>query len=92
MERLFGCETLAQLNILTDSAKRQLTGNTSGGDPDLFVYRRDNPGDRFFVEVKDHDRLTNKQHATFPFIHKICPIIVARLKDSATIEAQPKSA
>ena len=85
MEVLFGSDTLAQLNALTDVAKRQLTSKTGwshGGDPDLFAYRADNPRDRFFVEVKDHDHLTNMQKATFPLIHKLCPIIVARIEES----------
>jgi hypothetical protein len=59
--------------------KRRLTGNRGGGDPDLFVHRPASSQDRFFVEVKHHDRLTRKQMATFPLIRRLCPVAVARL-------------
>jgi len=79
MEAIFGAASLADLNLRADAAKKKETGNRGGGDPDLFVYHPDDPPDRFFVEVKHHDHLTDKQRTTFPLIEELCPIVVARL-------------
>jgi hypothetical protein len=79
MEQIFGKERLAELNARADQAKRKKTGNRSGGDPDLFVFRKGDPADRFFVEVKDRDHLTGKQKATFRLIRELCRVVVARL-------------
>ncbi len=79
MEAVFGARVLAELNTRTDKAKRRHTGNRAGGDPDLFVVRRGDPKDRFFVEVKHHDHITMKQSVTFPLIEELCPIKIARL-------------
>jgi hypothetical protein len=76
MEKIFGSESLADLNARADKAKGKLKG---GGDPDLFVFRRDNPRDRFFVEVKHRDQLTEKQRATFSLIQELCPIRILRV-------------
>jgi hypothetical protein len=48
-------------------------------DPDLFAFRPGAPADRFFVEVKHHDQITEKQRVAFPLIEQLCPVIVARL-------------
>ena len=71
MANLLGVElaTLDALNHLTDKAKIAATGNRGGGDPDLFIYKPDG-SERFFVEVKWKDQLTNKQLVTFPMIRK----------------------
>lgn len=73
-------EQVAELNRQCDALKKRLSGNAGGGDPDLFVYSSD--GDRFFVEVKDHDELIKTQRATFPKIAKIlgCDVLVARVR------------
>jgi hypothetical protein len=83
MEAIFGVQVLADLNEEADIAKREATGNRGGGDPDLFAFRPGVPTDRFFVEVKHHDKLIEKQRVTFPFIEQLCPIIVARLVSTA---------
>ncbi|MCJ7706900.1 MAG: hypothetical protein MUO38_04690, partial [Anaerolineales bacterium] len=71
MEAIFGNGTLAELNRIADRKKRLHTGNASGGDPDLFVFRG---ADRFFVEVKWRDHITAKQTATFPLIERLCNV------------------
>lgn len=79
MERIFGKERLAKLNTRADQAKYKHTGSRGGGDPDLFAFRKDDPDDRFFVEVKHRDQVTAKQEVTFPLIRELCPVVVARL-------------
>jgi len=79
MEAIFGARTLAELNEEADLAKRNRTGSRGGGDPDLFAFRSGVPTDRFFVEVKHHDQITQKQRVAFHFIEQLCPIIIARL-------------
>lgn len=69
---------LDALNEQADLAKRNATGNTSGGDPDLFCYRLDTT-ERFFVEVKHHDRLTAKQQATFEVIRQYWDVKLVRI-------------
>jgi len=76
MEDIFGWKIVADLNARADKAKGKMKG---GGDPDLFVFRPDNPKGRFFVEVKHRDQLTKKQRATFSFIQELCPIKVVRV-------------
>lgn len=60
MEAIFGERELAELNELADAAKLKKTGNTAGGDPDLFAFRPEIPKDRFFVEVKHRDQIIEK--------------------------------
>jgi hypothetical protein len=79
MEAIFGSEVLAELNRQADVLKRKKTGNSGGGDPDMFVFKGSKPEDRFFVEVKHKDHFTKKQLVTFPIIEKICPVIVVRI-------------
>jgi hypothetical protein len=69
MESFFGADVLRKLNARADAAKRRLTGNAGGGDPDLFVFRESK---HFFVEVKWKDRITRKQRVTFPLIERFC--------------------
>ncbi len=71
---------IEELNRQCDVAKTKVGGNRSGGDPDLFVFNA--VGDRFFVEVKDKDKLKPKQSATFLKIKEIlgCEVRIARIK------------
>ncbi|MGE4223100.1 MAG: hypothetical protein AB7I23_07145 [Vicinamibacterales bacterium] len=79
MEALFGVDALRKLNEAIDRAKRADTKGVGGGDPDLFVF---GGGERFFVEVKWNDEITDKQNATFPLIEALLgvEIKVARLE------------
>jgi len=81
MQRIFGAPTLARLNAAADRVKRQHAGNTGGGDPDLFVFHGQ---DRFFVEVKWRDQITDKQSATFPLIERMCKteVRIARIYEA----------
>jgi hypothetical protein len=76
----FPLDQLEKFNCIADAEKIAATGNRAGGDPDLFVFRH--AGERFFVEVKDRDRLGKKQIATFPLIESIlrCEVKLARLR------------
>ncbi len=80
MFKHFPREQVEEFNRVADAEKIAATGNRSGGDPDLFVFRR--AGERFFIEVKDKDRLGRKQITTFPLIESIlgCEVKVARLR------------
>lgn len=51
----FGEERVRALNEAAATCRQQLIGKAAGGDPDLFVRSRQEPGDRFFVEVKLED-------------------------------------
>jgi hypothetical protein len=71
MLRIFGKRQVADLNDEADRIKKEMKGSTSGGDPDLFIFNRDNPTDRFFVEVKDRgDKLAELQKVCFGLIEK----------------------
>lgn len=78
MTAFFDLETLSRLNGDADCEKKAHTGNASGGDPDLFVFRG---SEYFFVEVKWRDKITKKQSVTFPIIEKYCKtsIVMARI-------------
>lgn len=80
MFTFFDSKRLEEFNQLADKAKLDATGNRSGGDPDLFVFR--NSTDRFFVEVKDEDQLHINQLVTFPLIEEVlgCEVRLARLQ------------
>jgi hypothetical protein len=73
MEALFGVDKLRELNEATDRAKRTETKGVGGGDPDLFVF---GGRERFFVEVKWNDDITEKQNATFPLIEAVLGVEV----------------
>lgn len=89
MERIFGKQRLAELNARADLAKRRATRSRGGGDPDLFIFRKSDPSDCVFVEVKHRDQLTPKQKAAFPFIRELCPVAVARLVAAPKWQWQP---
>jgi hypothetical protein len=74
MRAVFGATTVEALNVEADRAKRQMdrgTGGRGGGDPDLFVFKG---RERFFVEVKWKDHITDKQLVTFPIIADHCDV------------------
>jgi hypothetical protein len=76
MQDKFGAPTVARLNVEADRAKLQMhqgKGNRGGGDPDLFVFKG---RERFFVEVKWQDHITEKQRVTFPLIERHCGVKV----------------
>lgn len=73
MVEIFGERVLQELNAAADAQKRTLTGNAGGGDPDLFLSR---DSAHCFVEVKWRDRITKKQHVTFPLIEQFCNVEV----------------
>lgn len=79
----FSRETLTKLNKEADAAKIRLTGNSAGGDPDLFVFKKtEGEKQHFFVEVKYKDKLRAKQEVTFPLIEKhLCEVRLAQLKE-----------
>ena len=69
---MFGME--AMLNVLREAS------HLKGGDPDLFVYKED-LSEKFFVEVKEDDKLTENQLKLFPIIVKhLCPVYVVRVR------------
>lgn len=78
MVSMFGEEPVRLLNRAADTAKIRRTGNRAGGDPDLLVFA---DHDRFFVEVKWRDRITEKQRAVFPLIEKYLkvPVRIVRI-------------
>jgi hypothetical protein len=81
MADIFGADLLERLNRKADAEKKRRTGNRAGGDPDLFVFKGDRKNDRFFVEVKYEDQLTQKQTVCFPLIERIleCEVRAARI-------------
>lgn len=72
-----------EFNKAAEEAKLQSkhNGNRGGGDPDLFVYKRDGQRVRFFVEAKHNDNLTTNQQVVFPLIEKLlgCPVKIVRI-------------
>jgi len=79
MFQWFPEELICRLNRECDVLKAAVSSSKGGGDPDLFVTNAG--GDRFFVEVKDHDELLPKQEATFQKISEIlgCDVLIARV-------------
>jgi len=62
-----------------DKAFRSIGKKVASGDPDLFVYN-ESTGDRFFVEVKENDQITDNQKVLFLLIEKfLCPVFIARV-------------
>ncbi len=76
---IFG-EARARLLIAeADEAFRSIGKKIASGDPDLFVYN-ENTGDRFFVEVKDDDQITDNQKILFPLVQQfLCSVFIARV-------------
>jgi hypothetical protein len=79
MVEVFDSEVLARFHELAAAERRAQALRSAGGDPDLFVERRGDPRDRFFVEVKledltgsraYRDRLNRQQMLLFPLIER----------------------
>jgi hypothetical protein len=64
---------------LLNKAFRSIGKKIASGDPDLFVYN-ESTEERFFVEVKENDQITDNQKTLFPLIQKcLCPVFIARV-------------
>ena len=77
MVEAFGLQALDRFHAKVAAHRAGLGLKSAGGDPDLFVLRRGNPDERFFIEVKledptgrrpYRDRLGREQHLLFPLI------------------------
>jgi len=72
----------AKIRLLIDEANkafRSIGKKIGSGDPDLFVYN-ESTEERFFVEVKENDQITDNQKTLFPLIQKfLCPVFIARV-------------
>ena len=82
MVEVFGIELLDEFHALA-AAERQRHGlRSAGGDPDLFVQRKDDPTDRFFVEVKLEDLTGHRPYKDQPNRQQIVlfPLIEANLR------------
>ena len=76
---IFGEAKVRLLIAEADEAFRSIGKKVVSGDPDLFVYN-EYTGDRFFVEVKENDQITDNQKILFPLVQKfLCPVFVARV-------------
>jgi len=76
---IFGEAQVRLLIAEADKAFRSVGKKIASGDPDLFVYN-ESTGDRFFVEVKENDQVTDNQRILFPLIKTfLCPVFVARV-------------
>jgi hypothetical protein len=74
LHRIFGEEKVNK--TLADAKSKKL----KGGDPDLFVYKKDF-SESFFVEVKENDELIQNQLILIPIIEKhLCPVYVVRVR------------
>ncbi len=68
-------EDILFLIAQADKAFRSIDKKITSGDPDLLVYN-ENTGDRFSVEVKENDQVTDNQRILFPLIKTfLCPRI-----------------
>jgi hypothetical protein len=80
---IFGEPQVLLLIGEADKAFRSTGKRIASGDPDLFVYNDINR-DRFFVEVKENDPITDNQKILFPLIQKfLCPVFIARVSTKA---------
>ena len=78
---IFGDAKVRLLIAEADEAFRSVGKKISSGDPDLFVYN-EYTGDRFFVEVKENDQITDNQKILFPLVQEfLCPVFIARVID-----------
>jgi hypothetical protein len=82
--RIFSEPKVRLLIAEAESIFRFIGKKIASGDPDLFVYNESN-GDRFFVEVKENDQITDNQKVLFPLIQKfLCPVFIARVSAKVT--------
>jgi hypothetical protein len=80
--RIFGEPKVRQLIAEADNAFRSIGKTIASGDPDLFVYN-ESIKERFFVEVKENDQITDNQRILFPLIQKfLCQVFIARVSAS----------
>lgn len=80
---IFGEPQVRLLIAQADGAFQRLGKRISAGDPDLFVYNESNQ-ERFFVEVKENDDVTDNQKILFPLIQQfLCPVYIARVSIKA---------
>lgn len=76
---IFGESKVRLLIREAESAFRSVGKTAASGDPDLFVYNESRE-DRFFVEVKENDHITDNQRILFPLIQKfLYPVFIARV-------------
>jgi len=76
---IFGESRVRLLIREAEGAFRSIGKTVTSGDPDLFVYNESRQ-DRFFVEVKENDHITDNQRILFPLIQKfLCPVFIARV-------------
>ena len=76
---IFGEPRVRLLIAEAESAFRSIGKTVASGDPHLFVYN-ERAEDRFFVEVKENDHITDNQRILFPIIQKfLCPVFIARV-------------
>jgi hypothetical protein len=76
---IFGEPKVRLLIAQAENAFQSISKTVVSGDPDLFVYNESRQ-DRFFVEVKEKDHITDNQKILFPLIEKfLCPVFVARV-------------
>jgi hypothetical protein len=81
--RIFSEPQVRLLIAEVESSFRSIGKKIASGDPDLFVYN-ESTGDRFFVEVKENDQITDNQKVLFPLIQKLlCPVYIARVSARA---------
>lgn len=78
---IFGEAKVRLLIDEADKAFRSFGKKIASGDPDLFVYN-ESTEDRFFVEVKENDHITDNQRILFRLIEKyLCPVFIARVSE-----------
>jgi hypothetical protein len=77
--RIFDEGKVRLLIAEADKVFRSIGKKITSGDPDLFIYN-ESTGDRFFVEVKENDQVTDNQKVLFPLIEKhLCPVFIVRV-------------
>ena len=78
---IFGEAKVRLLIAEADEVFRSIGKKIASGDPDLFVYN-EHTGDRFFVEMKENDQITDNQKILFPLVQEfLCPVFIARVID-----------
>jgi hypothetical protein len=76
---IFGEPKVRLLIAEAKNAFRSIGKTVAPGDPDLFVYN-ESMGDRFFVEVKENDQVTDNQKVLFPLIQEfLYPVFIVRV-------------
>ncbi len=82
---IFGDAKVRLFIAEADEAFRSVGKKIASGDPDLFVYN-EYTGDRFFVEVKENDQITDNQKILFPLVQKfLCPAFIVRVIEEVIV-------